>query len=39
MVKANKFVLVKRFRGLPKVNDFKLEEEEMPELNDGGETV
>ena len=37
MVKARKWVLVKQFSGFPKDSDLELQEEELPELNDGGE--
>lgn len=36
MVKAKKYIFAKRFDGLPKVTDFRLEEETLPELRDGG---
>lgn len=36
MMKAKKFINVKRFEGLPKLTDFRLEEETLPELKDGG---
>lgn len=36
MVQAKKFIYAKRFDGLPKLSDFKLEEEALPELKDGG---
>lgn len=36
MVKAQKFIYSKRFVGEPKLTDFSLEEEELPDLNDGG---
>lgn len=36
MVQAKKFIYAKRFEGMPKVTDFRLEEETLPELNDGG---
>lgn len=35
MVKAKKFIFAKRFEGMPKISDFQLEEETLPELNDG----
>ncbi|XP_055297767.1 prostaglandin reductase 1-like [Sitodiplosis mosellana] len=35
MVKAKKFIFAARFDGLPKVTDFRLEEETLPELKDG----
>lgn len=36
MVQAKKFIFAKRFEGLPKITDFRLEEETLPALNDGG---
>lgn len=36
MVKAKKFIFATKFDGLPKVTDFRLEEETLPELKDGG---
>lgn len=36
MVQAKKFVYAKRFNGLPKLTDFRLEEETLPVLRDGG---
>lgn len=36
MVKATKIILQKRFDGLPKKDDFKIVEEELPPLKDGG---
>lgn len=36
MVKAKKIIFAKRFDGLPKVTDFRLEEETLPELKNGG---
>lgn len=38
MVKAKKFVLDKPFVGLPKRDDLKIVEEELPPLKDGGES-
>lgn len=35
-VKAQKYVLTKYFQGEPKKTDFKVVEEELPELKDGG---
>ena len=37
MVGAKKFMNVSRFSGEPKLTDFKLEEEQLPALKDGGE--
>lgn len=36
MVRAKKFIFAKRFKGLPKVTDFRLEEETLPALKNGG---
>lgn len=36
MVKAKKFIYSKPFNGLPKISDFQLEEEILPELQNGG---
>lgn len=36
MVQAKKFIYAKRFEGMPKISDFSLEEETIPELSDGG---
>lgn len=36
MVKAKKFVYVKRFEGEPKLTDFELVEEDLPALQNGG---
>lgn len=36
-VKAHKYVLIKYFQGEPKKSDFKIVEEELPELKDGGD--
>lgn len=36
MIEAKKFIYAKRFNGLPKISDFKLESEILPALNDGG---
>lgn len=36
MVQAKKFIYAKRFEGMPKISDFTLEEETLPELSDGG---
>lgn len=35
-VKAHKYVLTKYFEGEPKKSDFKIVEEELPELKEGG---
>ena len=35
MVKARKFVLKHHFEGIPKIDDFELVEEELPEMKDG----
>ena len=36
MVKAKVFIFAKHFDGMPKVDDFDLVEEELPELKDQG---
>ena len=36
MVKAKRFSLVRHFEGLPTKDNFKLEDQELPELQDGG---
>lgn len=36
MVKAKKYILVRHFDGLPKKEDLKIVEEELPALKDGG---
>lgn len=36
MSSAKKFIYAKRFDGIPKISDFQLEEEILPELRDGG---
>lgn len=36
MVQAKKFIYVKQFQGMPKVTDFRLEIETLPDLCDGG---
>ena len=36
MIKSKKWVKAREFSGLPNPEDFKLEEEELPELKDGG---
>lgn len=36
MVKTKKFIYAKPFEGEPKETDFKLVEEELPALKDGG---
>lgn len=38
MVKAKKFILARHFDGVPTPNDFKLVEEELPELQTGGKS-
>jgi len=35
-MRAKKFLLKKHFVGLPKLDDFELVEEELPNLNEGG---
>lgn len=36
MVLAKKYVVLSPFKGEPKKSDFKVEEEELPDLQDGG---
>lgn len=36
MVKAQKFIYNTRFSGAPRLTDFKLEEEDLHDLTDGG---
>lgn len=36
MVKAQKFIYAKEFDGEPKLTDFELQDEELPDINDGG---
>ena len=36
---AKKFIYAKKFDGMPKVTDFRLEEETLPELKDGGSCI
>jgi len=36
MVVAKKFVLAQRLQGAPKVSDYKIVEETLPALKDGG---
>lgn len=36
MVHAKKFIYAKRFDGMPKLDDFKLEVEALPKLKGGG---
>ena len=36
MIKLKKWIKAREFSGLPNPDDFKLEEEELPELEDGG---
>ncbi len=36
MVKAKRWALVRQFHGIPKEEDFRLEEEELPALKQGG---
>lgn len=36
MVKAKKFLYVKRFDGEPKNSDFQLVDEDLPDIKDGG---
>lgn len=37
MVQAKKFIYEKRFDGLPKLTDFRLAEENLPAVGDGGD--
>lgn len=39
LASAKKFVFAQRFQGLPKLEDIKLVEEELPQLANGGITV
>lgn len=39
MTEAKKIIYAKRFDGLPKLGDFKLEKEILPALNDGGSSL
>lgn len=39
MVRAKIFIYAKKFEGLPKVSDFELQEEELPNLKDGGKSM
>ena len=36
-MKAKKWVLVKHFDGVPKEENLEIQEEELPELQDGGQ--
>ena len=38
MIKAKKFILTKHFDGAPKVTNFKLVEELLPELKENGKS-
>lgn len=38
MVEAKKFIYAQRFDGLPKIIDFELQSETLPELSDGGKS-
>lgn len=38
-ITAQKYVLTKYFQGEPKNSDFKIVEEKIPDLKDGGKTV
>lgn len=37
MVVAKKYILVKHFNGEPKPEEFKIVEEELPPIKDGGD--
>lgn len=39
MVKAQKFVYAKHFQDEPKLSDFDLQHEELPELSEGGKIL
>jgi prostaglandin reductase 1 len=39
MVKTKKFIFARHFDGEPKEDDFKLVEEELPPLKEGGEAM
>lgn len=39
MLRARKYVIMKHFNGEPKKNDLKLEEEELPPIQDGGKRI
>ena len=39
MVKAQVWIKVREFSGVPTKDDFKLVEEELPALKDGGRTI
>lgn len=39
MVKARKFICTTVFDGEPKQSDFELQNEELPQLNDGGKSL
>lgn len=36
MVKAKKYIYARHFHNEPNLDNFKLEEEDLPELKDGG---
>lgn len=38
-IKAQKYVLIKYFQGEPKKSDFKIVEENLPELKEGGKYI
>lgn len=38
MAKGKKWVLVKKFDGLPKRSDLEIQEFEIPDVQDGGKT-
>lgn len=39
VLRGQKYVLTKYFQGEPKKSDFKIVEEELPELKDGGKNL
>ena len=39
MVKAKKFILAKHFEGEPKQSNFKLVDEDLPEIKEDGKCV
>ena len=38
MTTARKYIVAAHFQGTPKRSDFKIAEEKLPALNDGGES-
>lgn len=37
MVRAKKLIYAKQFEGMPKLTDFRIEAEDLPELKDGNQ--